>query len=65
MPPATAEKYRLSLPDYGYGTNQIVVCSSVDDHGEAVILSEVEGSSLVESDKEVAKLSEPGLKQEL
>lgn len=65
VPPATAEKYRLSLPDYGYGTNQIVVCSSVDDHGEAVILSEVEGSSLVESDKEVAKLSEPGLKQEL
>jgi hypothetical protein len=25
VPPAIAEKYKLSIPDYGFGTNQIVV----------------------------------------
>jgi hypothetical protein len=65
VPPAIAEKYHLSLPDYGYGTNQIVVSSTVDGHGGPATLSEVEGSGLVGNDTEVSKMSRSGLKQEL
>lgn len=45
VPPDLAQKYKLSLPDYGFGTNQIVVATNNQRQSEVTAAAEDAGDS--------------------